>query len=252
MILFPSAPHFSFTESQQLPYQSYENDVVSVLDSVVLLFRQYFDNVDAHPLKVVNIRKSSDDCPMTLYEKSSILLCVDSIDDNGKPALFWSQYIYQFTHEFCHYMNFGHVVPSIRWFEECLCELASHFFMIKSAEHWAVFPPYPHWASYAPNILSYELDNRNDIYRIDITELAKPKSKLLIFLEKNEYQRKINRYIALKLLPYFIKDPSLWNIVPYLTSLTTEKSFIDNLRILQDLSGTDTSKLLNIFGINQG
>lgn len=248
MILFPSNPNFSYTESCQLPYTAYEQDVVSVLDSIVLLFRQYFENVDSHPLKVINVFPS-DKYPMTVYETATIFLCVSPLDEDGNPGLFWNQFIYQFSHELCHYMNFGHVIQPMRWFEECLCELASHFFLIKGAEQWAVFPPYLNWRNYAPNILSYEISMRSNTSIVVTTELSKTNSRLLASLENDEYQRPQNKYIALELLPLFIRKPALWNIVPYLTALSDYKCFAESLLMLGNWSGEDLTKVLNLFGI---
>ena len=249
MILFPSNPNFSFKETCPLPYPSYEQDVVAVLESVKLLFSQYFNTVDLHPLKVVNVYPH-EDYPMTVYEESTIYLNVSPLDKYGNPGQYWCQFIYQFSHEFCHYMNFGHVVRPMRWFEECLCELASHFFMIKSAEQWAVFPVYPSWAVYAPDILSYEISQRKKILPINITELSESHSELLKSLENNEYQRPQNKYIALKLLPLFIDNTTLWNMVPCLTSLSASNSFSENLKLLGNLSGEAISEMLGLFGLS--
>lgn len=248
MTVFPSNKNFIFIETSPLPYPQYEVDAVSVLDSVKILFSRYFKDIDAHPLIVKNVHPNNE-YPMTVYEEYTIYLDVSPLNIDGTPGLFWCQFMHQFAHELCHYMNFGHVVRPMRWFEECLCELASHFFMIKNTEQWAVFPLYPGWADYAPRILSYEISQRNDVFPINITELSEPHSLILDTLMNNEYQRPLNRYIALKLLPLFIDNSALWNMIPFLTSLPADKCFTENLQLLGALSGEDISKVLNLFGI---
>lgn len=243
MKLFTSNATFSFTETTPLPYPYYEQDVATILDSVKILFSKYFDDVDKNYLQVVNVYPS-DEYPMTIYEQNKIYLRVSPFDKNGSPGCYWCQIIYQFSHEFCHYMNFGHVVKSMRWFEEVLCELASHFFLLKSVENWAVSPPHDSWRSYSQALLSYELENRKSITTFDFKNDF---HQILTLLESDEYQRKLNRFIALCLLPLFIEKPSLWKIVPCLIELHDSNPFHQNLKSLGNLSGEDVSDIESVF-----
>ncbi len=226
-ISFPSNPNIHYYEYQSIPYPTYLNDVVAVLDSVKKLFSLYFNTVDDKPLSIIN-QKPNIDAPQIVYEINTIYLNV-----SGR---YWCQYIYQFSHEFCHCMNWGHVVQPMRWFEESLCELASHFFLLKSYEKWKVDPPYPNWKDYAENILNYEISSKTDVSNFNIIELFDSKSAILQSLEKDEYQRSLNKYLALELLPYFKDSPTLWHIVPKLTSLPNGNSFEENLLLLDKLS----------------
>ena len=245
---FPSNPNFSFFESSELPYPSYEKDVVSVLDSVKLLFAKFFDNVNANTLTVINVYPS-DKYPMVVYERNTIYLSIPAVNENGDPNCDWARFIYQFSHEFCHYMSFGHVPKCMRWFEESICEMASHFFLIESAKLWRTSPPYPHWNSYIPAISEYELKMRNDQQVVVLSELANCDSPLLYSLQNDEYQRSINRYIALQMLPIFQKATSLWKIVPYLINLSDLKSFGDSLKELEKLSNEDISQIFSLFSV---
>ena len=69
---------------------------------------------------------------------------------------YWSQYAFQFAHEF------GHVLCGYRegercnkWFEESLCETASLFALRGMSLTWKSDPPYPNWKSYAPALRDY-------------------------------------------------------------------------------------------------
>lgn len=248
MYKFPSNPNFLFFESSDLPYPSYEKDVVSVLDSVKLLFSKYFDNVDANALTVIN-ESPSDDYPMVVYECNTIYLSIPAVNENGDPNCDWARFIYQFSHEFCHYMSFGHVPQCMRWFEESICEMASHFFLIESEKLWRTVPPYSHWKSYASSISEYESKTRDKQQVVDLSELANSNSSLLRSLQNDEYQRSINRYVALQLLPIFQNAPSLWKTVPYLINLSDTKSFDDSLKDLEKLSGEDISQIFSLFSI---
>ena len=246
MYKFPSNPLFSFSEHADLPYYTYEIDVVSVLDSVKFLFSKYFDNVNKNALTVIN-EWPSDDYPMTIYEENIIYLSVPTVTEKGEPNCDWARFIYQFSHEFCHYMSFGHVPKHMRWFEESICEMASHFFLIESSKLWKSFPPYLHWSSYASSIAEYESKMCGNQQKIDLSNLLNCESSLLGSLQNDEYQRQINRYVALQMLPIFQSTPSLWKIVPHLINLSNTKSFSDSLNELKKLSNEDTSLILSLF-----
>lgn len=246
MQIFPSNSDFTYKDFQPAPYSTYHADVVAVLDSVKLLFSKYFACVDALPLSVIN---NSPDrvSPETIRELHTIYLVVDATDKNGNPGCYWCQFINQFSHEFCHYMITKHVVQPMRWFEETLCELASQFFLIKSVERWMVQPPYAAWRKYSTNILDYELKKQIIDCPFCVSDLFNPASSLTQSLEKDEYMRKYNCAIATKLLPYFIDSPSLWNIIYYLPKLSEDKTFGQNLHLLQKISGQPIEKVILSF-----
>lgn len=246
---FPSNPNFSFIENLPLPYPTYHKDVVMVLDSVKHLFSMYFKNVNARPL-TVQCNSPYRNEPETVFELQTIFLCVPPVDDKGAPGCYWSQFIYQFSHEFCHYMVGSHVTKSMRWMEESICEMASHFFLIKSSEQWKTNPPYPNFYDYSEKIIRYQHDMSLDAIPVLISEFFNSECSDLQSLETNEYQREQNRYIALKMLPMFLEKPDLWMIVPWLSYLKNEYSFSQNVLLLENLSGQDCSTIRYLFGMS--
>lgn len=243
MYKFPSNSNFKYKDFQLAPYKTYSNDVVSVLDSVKCLFSKYFDPVDTLSLSVIN-NSPDKSGPETIWEQRTVYLAVDARDNNGNPGCYWSQFIFQFSHELCHYIIAKHVVQPMRWFEETICDLASQFFLLKSAEKWSVQPLYPDWRNYSIRILEYELAQQITDCFFPISDLFIPSSTLIQSLERDEYMRIHNCVIATKLLPYFIDSPSLWNIVYYLPELSEDKTFGQNLRLLQKLSGQPIEELV--------
>lgn len=248
MQYFPHFPSFGFKEFKLLPYPAYEIDVAKLLDSVVQLFSECFFKVDQFPLEVF-CNAPNRPVPETVYELNSIFLSVNPFGEDGQPACHWSQFIYQFAHEFCHYMNFGHVVQNMRWFEETLCELASHYFLIQSFLKWQIAPPYENWKSYALQLKKYQMQQAEHIASFDISKLSEQSSGIRKALEVDEYNRDYNRHIAVKLLPSFLETPSLWKIVPHLTKAKENYSFTENLLLLESESCIDLKNLLSIFGI---
>lgn len=235
MHTFPSNPNFTYMDCQTTSDDSYFDEVVAVLDSVKFLFSKYFVSVDSLPLSVINNAPEMEG-PEIIKETHTIYLTVDSVDENGEPYRYWNQFIFQFAHEFCHHMTFGCITQNMRWFEETICELASHFFLLKSAEQWSIAPPYPNWKKYTSRILRYELNRRKQIAYFNIKDLWDSNSNLLSSLQTDEYQRPINNFLAVKLLPYFVDQPSLWKIVRYMPQFQSEYIFIENIKYLQSLS----------------
>lgn len=243
MYPFPSNYNFLYMDFQLAPYETYSDDVVMVLDSVKCLFSKYFTFVDSLSLSVINNFPGKNG-PETVRESHAVFLTVNAKDENGRPGRYWCQFIYQFSHELCHYMIANQVVQPMRWFEETICELASQFFLLKSVERWTIQPPYPGWREYSQNILAYELDHQMIDCPFSVSDLFDPSSDILKSLEKNEYQRELNHTFAINLLPHFIDSPSLWQIVPYLSELSAANTFRQNLHLLQKLSGQPIEEII--------
>ncbi len=72
---------------------------------------------------------------------------------------YWSQFSYQFGHEFCHIMQNHDVLRSASnkngWFHEAICELANLWVIRRMGETWENRPPYPNWVSYRHQLLNY-------------------------------------------------------------------------------------------------
>ena len=139
---------------------------------------------------------------------------------------FWTQYSFQFAHEFCHVLaNYSNgrqpardPRPANFWLEESLCETASLFTLEAMARSWRNDPPYPAWRSYAPWFQAYvgqRLARREyhlpagvafpDWFRVN--EAA---------LRRNPTMWGRNTIIATQLLPLFQAGPRGWEAVAFL------------------------------------
>ena len=127
---------------------------------------------------------------------------------------YWSQYVYQFSHEFCHVItNFDrHKNHKHRWFDESLCELASLFVLQRLAELWRDKPPdaIPAAAEFAPNHHTYAERAAARYPRISRDRLPKWLAGNLPKLEADPYARKLCGTIAVELLDAFQADVTLW------------------------------------------
>ena len=107
--------------------------VCFVLTSVIKAFEnEGFDQGTMPDLNIMHALPAMD-CPMCCGngELHTIFLYTHNN--------YWSQYVYQFAHEFCHHVVGGPLdglLDSSFWFEESLCELASCYFMKKVIGIW--------------------------------------------------------------------------------------------------------------------
>lgn len=140
--------------------------------------------------------------------------------------LYWSQYAYQFAHEFCHALA-GHSndwhKPAIlgrrpnHWLEESFCETASLFALRAMGKSWQTDPPYPNWKSYAGSLTDYAADR----LALSAKDLP-PEQSFAGWFRENEASmrenptiRPKNSVVAMKLLPLFEATPSGWEAITF-------------------------------------
>ena len=131
----------------------------------------------------------------------------------------WSQFAYQFGHEFCHVLSEHNRLrdnPN-NWFHESICELSSLFVLRRMAERWPTNPPYRNWANYSASLAEYAESAAAE------HRAAGPIGSFGTWLTKNESQMRENPYlrerngvVALRLLKLFEEIPGGWNAVRYL------------------------------------
>lgn len=146
---------------------------------------------------------------------------------------YYCQAAYQLCHELCHIMIKGKVNSKLRWLEESICECASLYFMQLISIEWKnqdFFPEYHvNFQKYVQNILS----DTSKIKEFNISQLSQENSLVSIYLSNHEYDRDINRYMAIKLLPFFSKNPYLWKAFQNLYKVVNVDSIIETLHELK-------------------
>ncbi len=125
---------------------------------------------------------------------------------------FWCQYVYQFAHELCHLMinSDRHTAHRHRWFEECLCELASLFVLHRLSVTWIDDPP-PGVAEatrFAPELVKYAeyVAARYSAPDAPPQWLADNSATL----EAAGCARALTGAVAVLLLRAFLDHPALW------------------------------------------
>lgn len=157
--------------------------------------------------------------PITEYEHRADGRIAIGLTSQGR---LWSQFAFQFAHEFCHalagHANDGQACWRVgrkanHWLEESLCETASLFALRAMGKRWAEQPPYPNWKGYAPSLTTYAQQ------RLDTGGLPPDTSFGTWFAEHEASLRKAatlrdkNLIVARQLLPLFEANPAGWEAV---------------------------------------
>jgi len=163
------------------------------------------------------IVRHSEDRPMTLYKRGANGEFIVLLTAKDR---FWSQYAFQFSHEFCHVLAMNSKVTDNpnHWFEESLGEAASLFALRRMALTWRSSPPYPNWKDYASSLSAYAQNRINESHRqlpSDVT-FAEWFEKNEDSLREDPYLREKDWIVANQLLPLFEEDPDDRGAVTYL------------------------------------
>lgn len=226
-------PRFTYTEKAYVPNTS---NVFIIVEETMKLMENYFKK-SAPAFQLVNNLRFDYPETSTTYDEIHIC-CMDTS---------WSQIVFQFSHEFCHLLIGNPVPPSMRWFEESVCELASLFFLEKLAIIWGQSGLLAH-PEYAPSLISYRTNRINSVEDLkNPSDLSDPSSAIWKDAIANCYNRNFNLQIAKLLLPVFSKYPQLWETVPLLGRLPAQDSvsFPMYLGIWRILAGDSYKQPLN-------
>ena len=163
---------------------------------------------EKEPEDIIHVIPWNQEYPLVVYDRRPYQMYLCARDS------YWSQYVYQFSHELCHILtNFDRAQQHRhKWFEESLCELSSLFVLHRLAETWAVCPPAGVFeaADFAPNHREYaeHIEAKHSISsNKNISEWF---AENISILETSPVQRELNGVVAAALLDCFRKDPSLW------------------------------------------
>lgn len=180
--------------------------------------------------------------------------------------LYWAQYAYQFSHEFCHAVidhtdarqqAWHSVKHANHWLDECLCETASLFVLRAMSRSWLERPPYPNWKSFAPRLSDY-VDERlqQRVHQLPAgMAFVQWFNAELPSLRENATQREKNTIIAAQLLPVFERHPKAWATVAAikLGPRDTERSFVEHVAAwrtqVRDDQQSSVDAISNVFGI---
>ena len=176
-----------------------------VVESAYTVLIEAFEK---EPEDIIHIIPWNQEHPLVVYDRRPYQMYLSAWDK------YWSQYVYQFSHELCHILtNFDRSQQhKHKWFEESLCELSSLFVLHRLAEIWAESPPAGVFeaADFAPNHREYA-EYIGAKYSISSSEdISGWLSENIHTLETSSEERELNGVVAIALLDCFREDHSLW------------------------------------------
>jgi len=192
-------------------------EVESVLRSAAGVLWKYFPKRKLEPFVVVRGREG----PIVHYQRNVVGEIVMKLDTQD---YLWCQFVYQFSHEFCHILC-GYREDALnrnRWFEETLCEAASLFVLRRLPDVWSERPPCQAWRSYAPEFRHYAQQVMDSRSQVGSGHLGDYYWKNRRTLESTPRERNLNGAMALPLLALLEGAPESWEAVASLNSAPSE------------------------------
>ena len=217
------------------PYTPNRSIVMRIINMVTFLMKDAFRINDLASFNVLYDIQHCD--PETI--KPARLIYIPAID------VYWTQNIYQYSHELCHLLIEEPIPEQFKWFEESLCDLASIYFLHESAEKWPSF--FPDHLGYQAKIQEY-ISGLSSGESFPLKELFDDQSKCSVYLKTHRYDRGKNRYIAHSLFPIFKGTPQIWESVPLLCKGANAKSFKDFIHQWRNNSEDENiDQIINLF-----
>ena len=143
---------------------------------------------------------------------------------------YWSQFSYQFGHEFCHLMhNHDKIYEAIPanpndWFQEAICELASLWVIRRMSETWADRAPYNNWVDYRFALADYAnnwMISRPEVqYSGTGADWLKEWEDRMRRDEPGAFTYARVSQLSYKFLPIFEENPEAWNAVRQMPAST--------------------------------
>lgn len=221
--IHPSLPEISYEFTPYIPDTSMQ---IRLVNAVTKTMKMYFNAQSILGFKVVFDIQHGD--PETFKSERTIYITAMS--------MYWCQFIYQYAHEFCHLLIPEPVPYHFKWFEESLCDLSSIFFLKVLRDEWSSF--FPEYASYTDAVCSY-ISSLSNGTAFPLNSLSVPDSQTYLYLSLNRYDRGMNRYFSMQMLPIFEAHPDIWRAVPLLHKVSDAQSFKDYLLHWRNISGQD-------------
>lgn len=207
-----------------------DNSIMFILPGVT---NQIFPTLTDKPLNIIDA--NIDGAPVCFSKQNLIFLSTAGV-------YYWAQNIYQIAHELCHYYICSDCVSKpMHFFEEILCDVSSHFFLLKIGHEFPKFT----------SLIQYHLDTINNVESFDLKKLFDDNSLELKSLKTNPYQREKLRYVTKLVLPIFQENPNLFSELQHMKKVIANPSFKQSLYSLKNFVQKENiqsiDKIIHIF-----
>ena len=162
------------------------------------------------------------DNPFTVYDKRPYQVFLSARDT------YWSQYVYQFSHELCHILTHFDSAKTYKhkMVRGSLCELASLHVLRSLAKVWKEDPPSGVFeaSAFARHHQSYAEKVEKKTPLPSKSDLPGWLNRNIDLLEENPTRRELNGVVAVSLLSNFRQNPALWSDCGWLNHWTFERT----------------------------
>ena len=199
---------------------------------------------------------TTDKCVISFNHLKDIPQCCKESEDLHHIYLhvyrnYWSKWIYQFAHEYCHHLiggEFTGEVTGLKWFEETVCELSSMYHLHLAVVQWHYYKSedmFPHFylqhQGYLQNLLNQNPELIRETNRLDFL------SSWSSILNENKYHRAHYNAIAVRMFPLFVENPHLWKIILHFGDTRKWSSLDELFQYLRSKATSDyASSLLQL------
>ena len=152
---------------------------------------------------------------------------------------YWDQAVYQYAHEYCHYL-INSPLPSLRdeWFEEVICECCSRFALYQLSNDPLAKQLQFNLAfrEYYTNLFK----KKNQPF--NLADLSNDNSSILQEMRNNHEDRDKFNYIANQIYPIIRENNTFWKSIYLLSGFNNNRSFIDNMSYWYQAAPATTKK----------
>lgn len=171
-----------------------------------------------------------------------------------KNTIYWAQVVFQFAHEYCHYLINSPSNPQVNdeWFEEVICECASRYVLlnlnndVEAQEHFKEF-----FKKYAINREDPLIEEKFALNSLN------ENSVILAELRNNHSSRNSRKYfnhIANLIMPIILTNDSFWQSIPGLAYFKNDNTFMENLnewyKVSPEPAKPQVAKIIKLFNDN--
>ena len=149
----------------------------------------------------------SEDVPMCVNAGERHIIFLATKDN------LWCQWIYQFSHEYCHHLIDGSLSgewSDLLWLEETICELSSLYNLNKMISYCANNG----LQRYAPSVKNYLVNlliKNNSAYKLNAE--GGWYKQYEESLKEEGYKRDLYNAIAVLMYPMIVDNPNLWKLI---------------------------------------
>lgn len=211
-------------EFESLPF--YAGSVLALTKTILNKFSQHVSFNSDIFLNIIH--NNSFHCPECFKSLKTVFVCYE-LPENYISCLPF--YIYQFSHEFCHYLTNKKVTQNFKWLEEAICHTSS-FYMLGYI-HNNVFDDLPIDAL-KQEILNFLIAQPLSGQAIDLTLLANPNTELSKNLFSTPTLVYSDNFFASQMLPIFAENPELFKILTKLSGLDDSMTLNQGFNYLFD------------------